>query len=325
MMETGFNHSHDVLASTFPQQNDLFPYVVPSFPKRITIEVSSKCHLSCSMCPRKYINGNQGFMSEDLFRKIVDEIEGYPVEAVVPFFRGEPLMHPGFVEMIRLLRERTDAEIQLATNALLLNEDISRALLGLDIHFISFSVDALSKEAYEKIRIGGEFDLVMHNVMAFLKLREASPSGSTMVQVSATENVHNKSELPAFVDFWNSRVDRVRIYPQHSDGGEFGRLNDSSYRRKQSSRQPCMKPFRDIVIYYDGKAGLCNHDWDPQTNGSLGSVRVHSIEEVWHNPICRDIRYRHINHQWDGISPCKSCDHWMGSAEMNNPVGEVFI
>lgn len=296
-----------------------------SFPRRLTIELTSFCNLTCFMCPRKYLTGNHGLMSEELFLKIVDEIEGQPIDAVVPFFRGEPLMHPGFIGMIRLLREKTDAELQLATNALLLNEDISRELLGLGIHFISFSIDALSKETYEKIRGGGEFDTVMHNVKTFLKMRDDCSLYATKVQISATENVYNTSELPAFVDYWRNQVDRVRIYPQHSDGGEFGRLKNQSYCRKPSSRQPCMKPFRDIVIYYDGKVGLCNHDWDPQDHGSLGSIKGHSIEEIWHNPIYQDVRYRHLNHQWDGISPCNSCDHWVGSGETANAIGKVII
>ncbi len=276
------------------------------------------------MCPRKYLSGTLGFMKEALFRKIVDEIKRHPVEAVVPFFRGESLMHPDFVGMMRLLREKTRAEIQLATNALLLDEDISKALLRLDIHFISFSVDALSKETYDKIRSGGDFARTMKNIETFLNMRDHFGSSSTRVQISATETVHNKAELPAFVEYWKPRVDRVRIYPQHSDGGRFGRLNDASLRRKPSSRQPCMKPFTDMVICYDGTTALCNHDWYRQKEDALGSVTDQAIDKIWQNARYRAVRQKHIKHRWDALQPCDECDHWMEMDQEESPVGMVI-
>jgi MoaA/NifB/PqqE/SkfB family radical SAM enzyme len=85
--------------------------------------------------------------------------------------------------MMTLLRRRTRARIQLATNALLLTPDLSRALLELGIDFISFSLDALRRETYEKIRVGGSFDRAMENVHAFLGLRKHRIPCVTVVQV----------------------------------------------------------------------------------------------------------------------------------------------
>ena len=294
------------------------------FPQRITIELSSCCNLSCTMCPRKYLSGDNGFMDKELFKKILCELQGQDVAAVVPFFRGESLLHPDFIEMMRFLRDRTKAEIQLATNALLLTEDMSHALLSLGLHFISFSLDALTRETYEKIRLGGDFDLAVNNVHAFLNLRDSLPSSVTSVQVSATENIYNREELPAFIDYWQRRVDRVRIYPQHSDGGHYGKINEAKYRRDVSSRKPCMKPFTDIVIHYDGQIALCNHDWDPNSGQSLGSIVKHSIHDIWHGDLYQSVREKHLHQQWHDVLPCNHCDHWVAAGGQESIIGNLI-
>lgn len=283
----------------------------PAFPKRITIEISSLCNLACVMCPRKFVSGKAGIMDEGLFRKIIEEIQEENVDAVVPFFRGESLLHPGFTDLLVLLREKCKARIQLATNGLLLNERMIRdLLLEIQIDFISFSLDALTEKTYRKIRIGGDYDRVMENVHGFLRKRADLPSCRTVVQVSATENSTNREEIPAFIEYWKERVDRVRIYPRHSDGGKFGSLATPESRRPDTSRGPCAKPFTDFVIYADGHVALCNHDWNRGGRERIGSVREKSLGEIWNGLTYMSIRNRHLNREWDEIKPCAHCDHW---------------
>lgn len=260
-------------------------------------------------------------MSERLFEKIVREVEVSGTEAVVPFFRGEPLLHPAFPDMMRLLREKTAAKIQLATNALLLSRSIATALLELRIDFISFSLDALNEWTYKKVRPGGDFHRVLENVHGFLRMREEQSDPSTIVQVSATEGPHNEAEMESFITYWKDKVDRVRIYPQHSDKGEFGRLEQLRYRRPEASRTPCRKPFTDIVIYSDGDAALCNHDWDRKAKDAIGSVSEHSIQEIWENPAYTKIRNQHLNGLWNEVNPCGHCDHWQGGDDSGSSIG----
>jgi MoaA/NifB/PqqE/SkfB family radical SAM enzyme len=293
------------------------------FPRRITIELSSACNLSCIMCPRKYASPSAGLMGRDLFERIVEELNGHPLEAVVPFFRGETLLHPDFLEMMTFLRRKTEARIQLATNALLLTADLGKALLELGIDFISFSLDAVRRETYEKIRLGSDFERVMENVHTFLRLREDCAPGGTVVQVSATEGPYNEEEIPDFIRYWKGRVDRVRIYARHSDGGRYGRLAHQGHRRPEASRGPCRKPFTDLVIYADGYAALCNHDWDRKRDDSLGSMESQSIGELWNGNRYGNVRKSHLAHEWQALNPCGHCDHWQAREQDDSPVGDL--
>ncbi|MBN1103518.1 MAG: radical SAM protein [Deltaproteobacteria bacterium] len=293
-----------------PMDEGLIP---DPFPRRITLELSASCNLSCVMCPRRYGSLSAGLMEWSLFERIVEELSVHPVEAVVPFFRGESLLHPNFMEMITLLRQKNRADIQLATNALLLTPSLAEALLELGINFISFSLDALSRETYETIRRGGDFHRAMENVHTFLRLRKHMRHCPTTVQVSATEGPHNAHEIPAFVRYWKQRVDRVRIYPCHSEEGRYGRLSRPELRRPAALREPCRKPFMDLVIYADGRVALCNHDWDRKGDDAIGSVQEKPIQEIWKSPAYRDIRNKHLDRRWNDLEPCRHCDHWQGT------------
>ena len=63
------------------------------FPKRIEIELVSDCNLRCTYCPRHYVNDLTGYMDLVLFKRLIDEIAGYPDRVIVLHRRGESLMH----------------------------------------------------------------------------------------------------------------------------------------------------------------------------------------------------------------------------------------
>ena len=156
------------------------------FPERVTVELSDRCNLTCPMCPRSFHAG-EGLMEWPLYEKLVREIAAHPGTALVPFFRGESLMHPRFLEAIRLAKDLGIAPVQLVTNATLLTPELSRALIDLPVDFISFSLDAVSKAAYEAQRTGATYEAVMANVEAFLALRRRKVGKFPEVQVSAVE------------------------------------------------------------------------------------------------------------------------------------------
>jgi len=85
-------------------------------------------------------------------------------------YRGEPLLHPKIIEMIRYCKERTFARISLSTNGTLLDTKVSGKLISAGIDEIIFSLDANSPEIYYKIKGSKEFDKVVKNIIDFLKM-----------------------------------------------------------------------------------------------------------------------------------------------------------
>jgi molybdenum cofactor biosynthesis enzyme MoaA len=99
-----------------------------------------------------------GFMDKEVFEKIVDECAEHLPVALVPFFRGESLLHNHFNDFIRYAKAKGLGPIQFTTNATLLNEKMNERILSSGIDFISFSLDTIDKESYEKNRLGADFD-----------------------------------------------------------------------------------------------------------------------------------------------------------------------
>lgn len=233
-------------------------------------------------------------MSLDLFKKIIDEAAMYPETIIVLHRRGESLMHPHFTEICNYLKGKF-LEIQIATNATLLDENRSKALIDC-VTFISFSLDL--PEVFDRSRAPAKYSLVEKNIARFLELNK----GKVRTQVSMVRTQETPNDAPErFKRLWMGKVDRIRIYQEHSRDGRFGSL--SSYR---GERKTCTMPFYDILVYDNGSAGRCNHDWNGEAVGDLNDS---SIKEIWNSKYYNDLRAQQISLRIvDEV--CKNCDSW---------------
>jgi hypothetical protein len=250
----------------------------------------------------------RGFMDVGLAKNLILEMKRHAPVALVPFFRGESLLHPQWYEVMEYAQELSIGDLQFTTNASLLGAENVERLLDLDLSFVSFSLDTLDRELYNSSRRGADFDLTVQNVMYFLKRRDER-GGRTEVQVSAVETAEHKKGMAAFVDFWRSRADRVRVYVEHSSDGSPGSIDESL--PDFDVRMPCLKVFSDMVVYWNGQVACCNHDWNRMVDGlPLGDVAESSIEKVWLDAPYARLREMHMNGDLDGVTPCQGCDHW---------------
>ncbi len=291
------------------------------FPERLTVEITNTCNLKCIMCPRHSTENNTGFMSLNLYRKIIEEAGYHLPVTLVPFFRGESFLHPELFEMVEIASKAGLGPIQLATNATLLNEEISEKLIKSEIDFISFSLD-IDKTNYESSHIGGDYDKVINNIDNFIDIKEKRRTNNPEIQVSTVETTKNRNGLHEFTDYWKEKVDRVRIYPAHSTNGVFGSLDSSCKYPDFNQRLPCRKVFTDIVIYWDGTVAVCNHDWDRREY--IGNVRDKSIQDIWIGNKYKEIRKRHLEGNLKNDRTCKDCDHWKMYYLENKYIGMLY-
>jgi hypothetical protein len=251
----------------------------------------------------------RGFMDVTLARRLVDEMASHAPLAMVPFFRGESLLHPDWFDILQYAQHRNIGEIQFTTNATLLTPHRSDRILDLGLDFISFSLDSLDPASYESSRRGARLSQTLNHIFYFLE-KKAAIGAQITVQVSAVETDFNRTDMDAFVDYWRDKVDRVRIYAQHSTDGHPGSL--ATAMPCFEKRLPCHKPFSDMVIYWSGDVALCNHDWGRTATGpAIGSVCHNHIDAIWNADTYARIRQRHLESDLATVTPCNHCDHWM--------------
>jgi radical SAM protein with 4Fe4S-binding SPASM domain len=266
------------------------------FPKRFEIELVSDCNLRCTYCPRHYVNNLTGYIVPELFYKLVDEISKYPDRVVALHRRGESLMHPNFPELVRYTRGKF-AEVQLATNATCLNKPRMEAIID-SVDFLSFSID--HPILFDKTRVPAKYFSVEKSILKFLDLNQGKVKTQvSMVQTDATPPEYAEE----FKQIWNGKVDRIRVYQEHSKGGVFGAIEAE---KKRAMRKPCVMPEYEMLIYCDGKTGRCNHDWD---GPPMGDVNVQTIHEIWHGEKYQELRRQHRELLFQD-PVCKNCDSW---------------
>lgn len=270
---------------------------LPEFPRRIEIELVSDCNLRCTYCPRHYVNELKGYIDFNLYKKIINEALNYPETVLVLHRRGESMLHPEFNKMLELVAGNFK-EVQMATNATLLNQDKFEAIVN-GLTFLSFSLDTPSN--FDKTRIPAKYSKVESKILSFLEYnRGRVKTQASMVKTRKTTD----NECSIFKEIWESRVDRVRIYDEHSSDGNFGSL-----KKPRPERQTCVMPFYEILLYDSGKVARCNHDWDSDNVSSMGDLTRQTINEIWNGETYTALRHQQIMLQFDD-SVCSKCDCW---------------
>ena len=296
---------------------------VKDFPNRITIELTNRCNLECTFCPRHLVNVNLGNMEWGMFKKIIDEAALYLPVTIVLFFRGESLVHPDLCKMIKYAKNKGIGPVQLASNGFLLDDRISDGLIEAGLDFISFSLDTIDDEVYKKTRINSDLNIAMENVIHFAKKCESLKANGIKVpeiQVSSVDVEDYKASQQNFIDFWRQYADRVRIYIEHSTDGHLGSIK--SFHNDNQRRRSCGKVYSDMVVYWNGEVALCNHDWDNKMN--IGNVKDQTIADIWISENYKKIRNMHEMAEFDDNVVCKFCDHWRMYYSSEGFVGKVF-
>lgn len=126
--------------------------IQPSFNRlrKVYLEPTSRCNLSCHMCIRNSWDELQEHMQEDTFQHLLDSLR--PLEhAPVVVFGGfsEPLFHPRILEMAAAVREVAQ-RVEIITNGLLLTDRMIEAFIRLGLGTLWFPVDSLHTDASGK-------------------------------------------------------------------------------------------------------------------------------------------------------------------------------
>jgi MoaA/NifB/PqqE/SkfB family radical SAM enzyme len=175
------------------------PEVMPFLPSIIHLETTTKCNLACTICPRTNSLNKPGSkederwnknLSLEQFQEILDQLGSLRYVRLHGF--GEPLMNPDLSHMISLLSSRgIDAEF--TTNASLLSQKKSEALIRSNLSYLTVSIDGATKEVYENIRTNARFKNVIGNILELRRLKEKLNKKRPHLRINmvvTSENIH---------------------------------------------------------------------------------------------------------------------------------------
>jgi radical SAM protein with 4Fe4S-binding SPASM domain len=166
-------------------------------PVCVYLEVTNRCNLLCTTCPRTYEELEPpADMSWELFRSIVDQVPDL-VRAVLHGV-GEPMLVANLPRMVRYLKDR-GIYVLFNTNGTILSERNGRALIAAELDELRVSLDASNRETFKAIRGKDYFGRIVRNVRAFRELQVREAHTKPQVSIWLTGLKETVKELPEFV------------------------------------------------------------------------------------------------------------------------------
>ena len=279
-------------------------------PSLVVIENTNLCNSRCSMCPHSVMKRKQGVMANNIYQKIIDECAKIGVEHVTLHNFGEPLIDKNFVSRVKYAKSKKIPYVGTSTNGALLTPTLSKQIIESGLDVINFSLDAFSKEAYQKIRVGLSYEKVMKNIKEFSEIRRRLGVRKPKIIVDMVETDFNRNEKQKFIDKWQNMADKVSITTLHSWGGSFkDKVGKGDLHRglKKIRREPCRFLWTDMVILWDGKVSACCQDYDGRL--IVGDLNKNSLQEIWQGKILSTLRESHLKGQISLVPMCKTCDY----------------
>jgi MoaA/NifB/PqqE/SkfB family radical SAM enzyme len=166
-------------------------------PVCLYLEVTNRCNLLCTTCPRTYEELEPpADMSWDLFTSIVDQVPD--LTRAVLHGVGEPMLVANLPSMVRYLKDR-GVYVLFNTNGTVLSERNGRALIAAELDELRVSLDAANRESFTEIRGRDYFGRIVRNVRAFRDLQTRERHAKPLVSAWLTGLKETVEELPAFV------------------------------------------------------------------------------------------------------------------------------
>jgi radical SAM protein with 4Fe4S-binding SPASM domain len=297
-----------------------------NFPSMVQISVTNVCDMSCTMCPHslyvKKTDYKPVHMDYNVFTKIADEValEHKKIRRPHPgsirlLGWGEALTHPGITDMVGYAKDAGVNLVTMITNGLALNQKKGRALLEAGLDVIEVSLDAYTKEGYEKVRNNPHFERIRDNLLRFIDLRnELHARCYIAAGIIDQPDVHD--EVEAFRELYGPKVEDVVVRKFRDFKGHVSQI-----ARELEEKEPCRCLWARFNITPEGKATICYDDWEQQF--VIGDLRESTIKEIWHSEELEKERQAHLEGKTYSAL-CAQCKTDRAASSWTNPYEKLL-
>lgn len=178
-----------------------------SYPSIMEFELSNLCNLACIMCKGTLSSKirkereNLPALKTPYDQKFVEELREFlPHLKEARFNGGEPFLQPVCWQIWEIISEvNPEILITVATNGTLLNEKMKKILEKCKFR-INVSLDAMTKELYESIRVHSNFETVIENIKFY---KDYCKRVNTILSIMVNPMRNNWFQIPDFLKWCN--------------------------------------------------------------------------------------------------------------------------
>lgn len=291
--------------------------------RAIDIEPVAACNLKCPFCQvpgwRRAIETTP--MTLEVFEKIINQFPGLMWVKIQGM--GEPFLNrqlPDFLAYCTGKRIKT----VIISNGTLLTKAMGEKIIDSGLSEIYFSFDGATRETYESLRVGANFEEVLGNIRGLCELKKARNSNIRIGMVCLVSTEQVLKELPRYVQMaFDNGVREVQIkkrlknWKKADNSGTYvitsmmkvsGFYDYNKYfeQAKEKARclgvrltitsdsdfsftNPCPWPWCSVYISAEGKVIPCCTIGIPET-WCMGDLRKENIRKIWNNASYRMLR-----------------------------------
>ncbi len=236
--------------------------LVTDFPLQIDFELNYSCNFTCPMCTWNSEStegkGKQTWFDFEVYKEVIDQGVSKGLKSIRLNYINEPLIRKDIVKFISYARKAGILDIYFSTNGSLLTDEMVRGLIDSGLFRLQVSLDAQTKETYEKIRKGGDYDDVIKKVLRFLEIKKELKAELPTLRVNFVKTDVNKNELDNFVKFWEDKADSIGIQDLVGIMDGFGKKSDEEVEKTNlTGNFRCAQPFQRVTLRYNGTILPC--------------------------------------------------------------------
>ena len=295
---------------------------IPKYPLQIDFELNYSCNFSCEMCTWSAENtagrGKKTWFSFEAYQEIIDEGIKNGLKAIRLNYINEPLIRKDIIKFIEYAKKVGILDIYLSTNGSLLTEKVIRELIKSGLTRLQVSIDATTKETFDKIRQGGNFDAVIKNTLNFIKIRNDLNVELPTLRVNFVKTDLNQHEYSDFIKIWSNKADCIGIQ-------DLVNIMKPSKEQITKKKFTCAQPFYHLTVRYDGsvlpcctffaaKIPIAKLSTDKKISGEknlheidTSKLPTQKIKEVWNGSLINSLREMHLKGEWFKNEVCKEC------------------
>lgn len=276
-------------------------------PYALFIEASSRCNLSCPLCPTGagVLGRPATSLDFDLYTALIDELADRIFEVHFAFF-GEPLFHRRLEEMVAYA-DGADVDTRLMTNGTLITADRAARLVGAGLRRVTISADAFDEVTYRSYRRGGHMRHMVKGIENLLRARADAGTAEPLVEIQFLAMRANEDRLDEMVDrAWSLGADRVKVKRLSLDLVDVSddvrtaflpTAPDLRYYDLETGAPTAVVDDEDVcpslylqpgVVMADGRTALCCRD--PSGLFSYGEPAAGGFTAIWQGSLLNEIR-----------------------------------
>jgi len=292
------------------------------FPLVLQVQTHSACNGRCLACPYGTVSKrlDQGTMEWSLFERIAQQAVSEPfLQAIVLMLQNEPLLDKRVFDCVKYIKSTGRGKFcAIVTNGAQLDAFSPTDMVQSGLDLLVISLDAHSRETYERLHSGLSYDRVIKNISSVL----SNESLRQRVCLSFLGTRHNLDEVRIATRYWNSQGVKTRVIGVANRAGalegyegiapESHHYGDSLVSSAWGHLMHgagmvtgCAHPFNQMNILFNGDCIVCCHDWN--RSAVVGNAGTTPLKDIWNSQQMSQIRRRILGKQYDQIDACKEC------------------